>query len=444
MVIPTYEATPRLLADRLSPAVSWMAWRMVDLPLASSTDLVGVAGLTRVEVNRRLQLLKEAGLADCVDVGWYRRRSSRWWLTDRCLALMEWPVGWSWQDEGGRSQLLQRLAAVEGIYGMAGMDFKLGPFRELRWIYGNCLQAAVRYQHGWVAMFWSGVMETRAHLVERLGLLGETLEGMRGNEIPPVPSVFGVVVNDRWQRQVAVSALHEWDFLSNAVVWCLADESVSGLSGLRPSEYGGGWVSAPEYQRDLGGWSWEDRVSANMASRNWGNLGAVILDRAWEWPGMAAGLAVGDGNVRYGKRVLLEMVEADFLERIVAKGPAGAIYGLGKKGIEAGRRRDGVFLRGRRRLFDLIEVKERRGRIWRHEAGIMKLAGALAGAGLTVHTGFRCFQYVAGGSAISPDAVVWFGQSPFGPGWHYVEYEQSARRPAHIRRKLRGYLAEGR
>lgn len=444
MVIPTYEATPRLLPEVLAPAVSWMAWRLVDLPLASAGDLAGVTGLSRVEVNRRLQLLREAGLTECAELSWYRRRSPRWWLTDRCLALMEWPVGWSWQDEGGRAQLLQRLAVVEGLYSLAGLDYGLGPFREFRWVYGHGFEAAARYQGGWVALWWSGIMETRSRFSDRIMAFGENLQKLRGTELSPVPAAFGVAVGDSWQRELVNLVLHEWGVLRNSVVWSAADGSVSGLANLALMAEGGGWLAVPEYQREMGGWSWAKRVGESFCAQDWGAVGALALDRAWEWPGMGSTLALGGGDLHYGRGVLRQMVEARFLDRFKAVGPRDSEYGLAKRGVEAVRRRDGVSRGKGRGRFELAQVKERRERIWEHEKGIMGFVGQLARSGLTVHVGIRAWENIVGGKALSPDAVVWFERSPFGPGWHYVEYERAAKQPSQVAGKLRGYLAEGR
>ena len=138
------------------------------------------------------------------------------------------------------------------------------------------------------------------------------------------------------------------------------------------------------------------------------------------------------------------MVDEGFLERNKSVGPEDSEYGLGRKGVEALRRRDGIQVVKGKRRFELNQVKVRRGRIWQHEKGLMEYAGRLAESGLTVHAGIRCWQNILGGKALNPDAVVWFENGPFGPGWHYVEYERYARQPSQVTRKLRGYLAEER
>ena len=43
------------------------------------------------------------------------------------------------------------------------------------------------------------------------------------------------------------------------------------------------------------------------------------------------------------------------------------------------------------------------------------------------------------GGGISPDAMILLVNTPFGPGWVYVEYELTAQNPQKIRDKLLGY-----
>ena len=40
---------------------------------------------------------------------------------------------------------------------------------------------------------------------------------------------------------------------------------------------------------------------------------------------------------------------------------------------------------------------------------------------------------------IAPDAAVYLKESPFGAGWHYVEYERRVKSAGDMGKKLRGY-----
>ena len=53
--------------------------------------------------------------------------------------------------------------------------------------------------------------------------------------------------------------------------------------------------------------------------------------------------------------------------------------------------------------------------------------------------GWRDWETMGADGGIDPDAMALLRDSPYGPGWHYVEYERSASSPSRIRKKLHGY-----
>ena len=79
-----------------------------------------------------------------------------------------------------------------------------------------------------------------------------------------------------------------------------------------------------------------------------------------------------------------------------------------------------------------------------HEDGVMGLMGKFAAAGIPGAAGWRCWEHVGGSGGIAPDGLVYVEQSPYGPGWHYLEYERSARGWNRVERKLRGYASSHR
>ena len=73
----------------------------------------------------------------------------------------------------------------------------------------------------------------------------------------------------------------------------------------------------------------------------------------------------------------------------------------------------------------------------------MRLLGQFRAAGLPAFPGWRYYEDMRG-LALAPDGMVNLNRSPYGPGWHFVEYERAARSPASWRRKLRGLAARQR
>ena len=71
----------------------------------------------------------------------------------------------------------------------------------------------------------------------------------------------------------------------------------------------------------------------------------------------------------------------------------------------------------------------------------MELVGKFAAAGLVGAAGWRCWEHMGGSGGIAPDGLVYVEHSPYGPGWHYLEYERSARGRSRVERKMRGYAS---
>ena len=53
-------------------------------------------------------------------------------------------------------------------------------------------------------------------------------------------------------------------------------------------------------------------------------------------------------------------------------------------------------------------------------------------------------EKLGSGGGIAPDAMLYLRRSPYGKGWHYVEYERSARGRSRMSGKLRGYSSSRR
>ena len=75
-----------------------------------------------------------------------------------------------------------------------------------------------------------------------------------------------------------------------------------------------------------------------------------------------------------------------------------------------------------------------------HEDGLREdLLGHFIARGCPVANGPRHTEHLGAHGGIAPDAMVRLTVSPYGPGWHYGEYERSARGRSRVEEKLRGY-----
>ena len=418
---------------------------LVDMPLASVPDLAGVRGISSSSVTRKLWELQEMGLADSEILGWSRKRLRRWWLTPGGVGLMGAPMG-SWHDEWGRCRLLERLPSVEWFYRVAGFLRELGPFEAFQWLDNVSFDAAARYEWGWVMFFWSGLWQTETGIMRRLEEVSRDLRELSVHRESPRVALYCFVVSDEWQRELVYRAMAKFRLEEALSVWCVSDGLRSGFRlGIDPVRSSWGWVEQPAWPRGLGGWSWDQRIGRSFCGVDGAMVIGRVLGTVAEWPGMRrmmGQLALGHGT---GGRRALEackwLAEHGLVER--SQDGGSYRYTLSPRGVDLVARRDRVNY-GQSEARSKVASWQERPRLQPHEDGLMELMGQFMAAKLPVAAGWRSWEHLGSGGGISPDGLVYVGNSPYGPGWHYVEYERTARGERRAMMKLRGYMSGAR
>ena len=438
------------LAPRLGlsgGAASVMAW-LRQMPLASVRDLSAFHDMGENPFYSWLGELSERGFAATVRLGSSRRRAGRWWLTADGLSAFD-GGGLSEDVDSSLLTLLSRLPAVEWFYYVAGeLTADLGRLHEFRWFYGTPWQAAVLYERGWVLLFWSGSLERESRVFSRLSSLGESLARHSVLGRSAWPSLLCFVASDYWQRELVFRAARSMG-IPNLRVWCAADGSSSGPFAPAQAR---GWVSQPPSGKFRPAGSWSKGVLASPWSLNGINGALWRLARgAFEWPLLNFAfarkfLSLGSDQDRRAGGLFRSLVTKGVLEQ--AESAGNRAYYLPKPGLDLLRRQDGVSLTSlaTRHFFCPGQMVSPQGPGSAHERGLMDLMSSFYGAGLPSAVGWRSWERLGGDAkgGISPDGLVRLDASPFGAGWHYVEYERSARGQARAYRKLNGYAAGNR
>ena len=160
----------------------------------------------------------------------------------------------------------------------------LGAFQSFHWLDHVSIDAVVRYQHGWVAMFWSGSFQSEDAIATRLESLSKDLRELSVSRKPPWPGLLAFVVNDEWQRELVYRAARRYHLEDQVAVWCARDGSRSGAGNCRASR---GWVYQPVYFGDTGGWGWKRRLEAFPWVEKRGEMLGRVFDVISQWPGAA-------------------------------------------------------------------------------------------------------------------------------------------------------------
>ena len=399
------------------------------MPLASVNDVAGALGRHRSGIYRGLWELHDAGLAELKTIGWAKRSQERWHLTpDGCAEL--WEYGLSWNSESGLSQLLERLPAVEALYDCAQQVRGAGELRSWQWTLGQPFEAVAGYRHGWAAFFWSGVTESEMRLSERFEALAKSFAQASPTGHSTWPGLLVVAAADPWQRDLVMRVAQRYSLGGQTGVWCVYDGSQTGGDELGPSR---GWVWLRPRERGLGGWSLERRLDSGFGPRNDCVVVGRVLDAVMQWPGVwrdeLSRLAMYD-RTRV-TRALGWLREQDWVRCHDGR------YEVAPRGVHRIGLRDG--LNPKRREVRMKAIgKVAVERIRAHEDGVMRLCGGFGRARRYVVPGWRELVLMPG-AQLAPDAMVYLRESPFGAGWHYVEYERRARAVRRVEQKLRGY-----
>ncbi len=415
---------------------------LLQAPLACVNDLTGLAGIGRSTITNGVLELEDAGLAKRHSLGWNRRLQSRWWLTPGgCVGLPGAEMG-HWNEECNLARLLERLPLAENFYACAGAFPDLGGFDEFRWLARVSADAAINFDLGWAAFFWTGLAENRRDLEKRCGKFEQDMLQLSAAGVFSWPSAYVFVAVDCFQVESArqAAAVHGW--LPQFYGWCCVHGCFE-VAG-QPAERRG-WVFQVPPLSDLGGWSWEKRLESTMWQWRNGWGAAQLMNLLLSWPGMSRPalrrfLQEGPNNT-WVKAYIRVMRKEGLLEEV--EFGRQTRLGLSPKAVQLLRQLDGVSYSSMSRHV-LSQSWQSGRRIRRHEDGIMDLMARFAEAELPTAVGWRYWEYLGGSGGLAPDGLVKLNQSPYGPGWAFVEYERSARSDARVRRKLNGFASERR
>ena len=411
------------------------------MPLASAGDIAAVQHRTYSGVRTRLRAMSGEELGDerileSVALGCSRRRVDRFSLTE--YGQEQFGIsGAGWHQPGTLARLLERLTSVEWLYPAAAAIQDLGEFQTFQWVDGVSFDAAVRYEQGWACFFWAGLLRSEGVFRERLEQFGDDLLTLAAGADSPRPGLLCVVAADLWQVELALRVARRYGMEDWVRVWCISDDSWHGAEVPLTSR---GWVRQPVYLRTMSRGAWGKRAAASLWAADGGQDAARVLRVAAEWPGMPttmARLELGESpSGRRAQNCCKRLTDLGLLDRWQDRGANR--YRSSTTGMKLLAGLDRASEADARRRIQLDRWAQRDG-FEVHEYGLLEVVQQFAAAGLVVVNGWRDWENLGGGGGIAPDAMIYLRYGPHGPGWHYLEYERSARSPSAAARKLGGF-----
>ena len=139
---------------------------------------------------------------------------------------------------------------------------------------GSQLDAAVNYDHGWVALFWSGLWQTERTIMARLERLGQDMEDCGFLNEPAWPGPSSLCGLRPLAAELVYRAFRRYGLLGRASWRFGAAPTGPGALSVLLAQPGlgppAGWSP-----REMGGWSWDSRVRDSL----WGSTGSQAVGR---------------------------------------------------------------------------------------------------------------------------------------------------------------------
>ena len=274
----------------VSPAAGRAAHTLIHLPLGTVDHVAQAQGLSPYTMYPSLRELASASLVDSTALRVDEGQEHRHWFTQKTLEAMGLHHN-SWHLPRELSHLLlERFPLTDRSYRAAVTVESLGQLQGFEWFSGLALDTAVTYERGWVALLWSGPLETDRGLVRRLIRLGHDMVNHSLTDEPTWPAFLSWVVDDPWQCQLVLRAAKRFRLQDQMAIWCVTDGI---LSWPRSPQVSRGGLHQPLEPRSLGTWTWDRRIDASLWQPSTGPRSEAMVRVAAEWPGCNRGFCAG-------------------------------------------------------------------------------------------------------------------------------------------------------
>ena len=231
------------------------------LPLASTAELAAIDGVTESLVHNRLRTLHGLGKVESHALGCAAQRIERQSL---CLATQqERGLDYaSWHQPGALIQLLERLPTVSPIYHMVASISDLGRITDFQWfshdtLAGGAMDAAVRYEQGWVAMMYFGSLRTEGEITSSFQAMGTQVAALGIGDPFPRPALVAVAAADKWTAMLVARVVCRHRFDDWVRIYCVDERRWYTAP---PPSSSRGWVYQPVYRRQETIHTWHTRL----------------------------------------------------------------------------------------------------------------------------------------------------------------------------------------
>lgn len=293
------------------------------LPLVSAGELAALRRITDSLVHSRLRGLLDRGVLESHGLGCSAQRPQRYHLSLEAQRDLDLEQA-SWHQPGLLMHLLERLPSLEAIYRMVAEVQDQGELVDFQWladdaVAGGALDAAARYEQGWVALVYLGALRSEKNVEEVVQSIGVPIAELGIGDPNPRPGLVAVATADAWTSELVARVLNRHQLGGWFRLYSVA--SRRWYWSPRPST-SLGWIRQPVYRRQDTMDTWQARLKrspwAAEAMRDPANLS--LLAR----PGLRALLGERECN-RLFRGLMRQLARESLAERLSRERPAGQL-----------------------------------------------------------------------------------------------------------------------
>ena len=207
----------------VSPAAQRAAHTLIQMLIGTVNCLARAREMPPFTLYPAVRELASTGFATSTAIKMDKGQVNCCWVNQQALETMGLHHN-SWHLPGELARLLERLPITHRFYQAAASIESLGRFERFDWYSGLALDASVTYEQEWVALLWSGRLETERALVRRLSRLGQDMVNYSISNEPAWPAMLYWVVDNQWQRELVLRVAAEWPGCKSAFVQAATGE----------------------------------------------------------------------------------------------------------------------------------------------------------------------------------------------------------------------------
>lgn len=422
--VPFHDTPLTTLPDTLRALIPTLA----AMPFSTAEMSAAATGRAQRTIRDHLGTLVDGGSVHTAQMG----NAACRWLSSATFSRFNLAAHY-YNGRRGMGILAARISAVDSIYRMAIALDLIKPGATFQWYTRRPYDAVAGSHDDWTALFWIGIWDDRNAIHRRITRLGAEVGASW-------PYVLAFAVPDHWQAALVENVLYDLHLTGHSAIYVAADRSWHLPCPAPPQRPGAGWPEPPRLYLPPGPSTDQELAQLLDEQHYTGRTGPIIqaiLPVLEQWHGIRPSHIRSLLRNRISGSDIINTLGIMVEQKLSVQ--ENGVYHPGPAAVTRAAHRDRVHKEHveSRIGSTLTNATLRRNR--RHDWAALRIVLDFLKQGCHIAPGWRAVQDYGKAGKIDPDAMIYLHASPYGPGWHFLEYERRAQTADAIWEKFRGY-----